>query len=102
MDRSKLSREQKLHSASGLAASVMAALRPRPVTLEAIGGPLTIPHNYGQPEQHEVTLGLTPRYSRTADRFSGGIKAGDRKRGRATCSASLLWEGAGNEVYAFT
>jgi transketolase len=47
--------------AGGLAASVMAALRHHPICLEAIGVPLAILHNYGQPEQHEEALGLTPR-----------------------------------------
>ncbi|HVU66387.1 MAG TPA: transketolase C-terminal domain-containing protein [Ktedonobacteraceae bacterium] len=46
--------------AGGLVASVMAAMQHRPICLEAIGVPLKMLHNYGQPEQHEEALGLTP------------------------------------------
>lgn len=47
--------------AGGLTADIMAAMRQRPVAVEAIGVPREILSHYGTPEQHDEELGLTPR-----------------------------------------
>lgn len=45
----------------GLAASIMEAMKQRPISLETIGVPREILTHYGTPEQHDEALGLTPR-----------------------------------------
>ncbi len=46
--------------AGGLTANVMAAMQRRPVCVEAIGVPREILDQYGEPEQQDEALGLTP------------------------------------------
>lgn len=47
--------------AGGLTMDVMSAMQRRPVCIEAIGVPREILSRYGDPEQHDEALGLTPQ-----------------------------------------
>lgn len=44
----------------GLSADISAALKHKPIRLEAIGVPHTLPVHYGSIEQHDAANGLTP------------------------------------------